>query len=66
LKKYIIIESGEYKGLRCYDESTISPISAFYSELEVYFNDWLNEGYSIYVVYNDSNGNAKLCDEDLK
>jgi hypothetical protein len=66
LKKYIIVQSGEYRGLRCYDESIISPISAFYSELEVYFNNWLNEGYFIYTVYNESNGNVKLDENDIK
>src|SRR5262245_30540956 len=51
-KLYNIIESGRFKGERIYDETQIDPVTAFYSELEFYFNACVQNNYHVYIIYN--------------
>jgi hypothetical protein len=53
------------KNCRIYDESAVNPVQVFYSELEVYFNQCINDGYNIYVLNNKSKYNIILNDNDI-
>jgi hypothetical protein len=44
----------------------VLPIGVFYSELEVYFNKWLNGCYYVYAVCNELLHKIKFNDDDIK
>jgi hypothetical protein len=67
LKKciYKIVSIGDLQSCRIYDETEISPIQAFYSELEIYFKQSIYDGYNIYVVNNKPTHNIIFTSEDI-
>jgi len=64
-KIYDIINSGENKGLRVYNEALYGTDSALYSELEIFFNNLLNNGVNFYLLHNIPNTNIILNQDDF-
>jgi hypothetical protein len=50
---------------RIYNELEVTPVQAFYSELEVYFNQCIEKGYNIYVLNNKPTHNIELTNSDV-
>ena len=64
-KIYNIIDSGENKGLRLYNEALYGSDSALYSEFEVFFNNLSNNNVSFYLLNNSPNTNIILNQDDF-
>ena len=64
-KIYNIIDFGQNKGLRLYNEALYGSDSALYSEFEVFFNNLANNNVSFYLLHNSSNTNIILNQDDF-
>lgn len=64
-KLYTLKNIGDLKNCRIYNELEVTPIQAFYSELEVYFNQCINQGYNIYVLNNKPTHNIIFTKNDI-
>jgi hypothetical protein len=51
-KLYTLTQINNLQNCRVYKEGEVSLVMAFYSELEVYFNQCFEKGYNIYILYN--------------
>jgi len=64
-KLFLIQKINELENGRVYNEFEITPVQAFYSELGLYFNQCIREGYNIYVFNNKPIHEIKFSNEDI-
>lgn len=64
-KLYTLRNIGNLKNCRIYNEGLVSPVQAFYSELEIYFKQSIDEGYNIYIINNKPIHNIAFTNDDI-